>query len=479
MRYRAFLRWAPLLLALAVAGRAHADIAPPDQPPGNTIGPSGATQVQMRAERVVLTVRPDTAESPELGNSGVVADVRAEFFMHNAGQADEQLQVRFPLADPNFAGGSFGQFPQVQGFAASVNDAPAQVGRLELPNPRGAGEPPVAWATFDATFPAGADTAIVATYAITATGYAPEARFAYVLETGAGWRDAIGTAEIVLRLPYEASAENVFLDQQTTAGATLAGNEVRWRFANLEPTDKDNIFVTILSPAAWGPILAARERVAAAPQDADAAADLARAYAAAITSRFPIDERDPFEERMEQAYEQALTLAPPSADLRVEYAKQLLNGLAVQAQRTTDDPYVQRIAAQLAAALATDPQHEGALQLLEELRSAVDGALELPTVVAQAAATITATSPIAAPTPAPSETPAPAPTDPPTSAPQPEPSSALTTEASPTATRAEQPSPPQSGSGLPAMLIVALIAAAALVAGLGVGLGILLGRRRR
>lgn len=462
MRHRPLRLCVALALALAAAHQAHADIAPPEQPPGSTIGPAGATEVQMRAERVVIVVRPG-ASGPQPGENDVVADVRAEFEMHNAGASDEQMLLRFPLADPGGDGAGFGRFPQVQGFAASVNGTPAPVSRLDLPNPQGGDAPPIAWAAFDAAFPAAGDTAIVTTYTITATGYSPEARFGYVLETGAGWRDAIGSAEVVLRLPYAASAENVFLDRQTTPGATFEGNEVRWRFENLEPTAGDNIFATILAPDAWQRVLAARQRVAEQPSNANAAIDLARAYGRAITSRFPIDQGDPFELLMEEEYERALELAPRAADTRVEYAKVLLNGLAVQALRPADDPYVQRIAAQLAAALAVDPQHEGALQLLEELRASVDGTLELPTAVAQA-------EPTATPTPAP----------PPTASPRPEPTTAPLAEptAGPTSVPTAAPftAQPAHNGGLP---VVPIAAGAALLAALCVLVGVRLGRRRR
>lgn len=427
----------------------------------------------MRAERVLIAVRPGDAAHPRPGDSGVTADVRAEFQMHNAGSADEQLQVRFPLADPSGAGSGFGRFSQVQGFAASVNGAPVAVSRLDLPNPQAGDQPPVAWAAFDAAFPAGGDTAIVATYTITATGYAPEARFAYVLETGAGWRDAIGTAEIVLRLPYAASAENVFLEKQTTGGAAFEGNEVRWRYENLEPTANDNIFATILAPAAWQPILAARERVAERPDDADAAADLARTYGGALTSRFPIDERDPFELLMEQEYERTISLVPRTVDLRVEYAKILLNGLVVQAPRPVDDPYVQRIAAQLAAALAIDPHNEGALQLLEELRADVDGTLELPRAVAQPASTSTA--PAAAATVAPSATTNPTPTLAPAATARVEPAVSPTlasTAASSTAAPGDDQPPTRGRGTLPVVLGSVLVVLLALTV-------VLLRRRRR
>ncbi len=77
------------LLALLSARRAFADAGPPLQPPGSNIAAGGQTQVQMLAEKVVLEVTPP---------DGV--RVGADFTMRNLGTAAEQMQVRFPLENP-------------------------------------------------------------------------------------------------------------------------------------------------------------------------------------------------------------------------------------------------------------------------------------------------------------------------------------------------------------------------------------------
>src|SRR5919199_71658 len=75
------------LLALICARVALADIAPPEQPPGSNISPGGQTQVWMRAEEVVIDVRPRAGGGDR---NGVVlagdlaeAQVRGAFHMHN------------------------------------------------------------------------------------------------------------------------------------------------------------------------------------------------------------------------------------------------------------------------------------------------------------------------------------------------------------------------------------------------------------
>src|SRR5262245_41705287 len=67
------------------------------------------------------------------------------------------------------------------------------------------------WAAFPVLFPPGQDVTIEVSYVTRPTGYPPAARFGYLLETGDGWRDTIGSADIIARLPYPASEENVLL----------------------------------------------------------------------------------------------------------------------------------------------------------------------------------------------------------------------------------------------------------------------------
>src|SRR5207249_10117868 len=99
-------------------------------------------------------------------------------------------------------------------FNATVGGQPVATTVISTTNPQGGDAPPIPWAAFDVTFPTGQDLHLGMTYTITPTGYLPEARFAYVLETGAGWRDTIGSADIVVRLPYAASDENVILEDE-------------------------------------------------------------------------------------------------------------------------------------------------------------------------------------------------------------------------------------------------------------------------
>ena len=361
------------LTALALAATARADVAPPEMAPGSNISPGSQTQVVMSTERVVIEVQP--AEESAIGK------VKGDFVMRNTGPSEEQLKVRFPLGDP-IGGGNARDFPTVENFAVSVGGNILLTTVITTPNPLanlGQTEP-VKWAAFDVKFPAGQDVTINVTYTIKATGYPPSARFAYVLETGAGWKDAIGSADIVLRLPYQATNQNVFYEG-TSPGSKLAGNEVRWHWDKLEPTPLDNLRVTILAPKTWQAILAARADVQAKPGDATALTLLARAYDAAITTKFPTDEHDPFGTLSEETYERAVTAAPEVAPLHVEYARTIWDHMFVMADISQDDPNLRRVLAQISEALAIDPQNQGAKALLAEVQTAVETPIVLPTPV--------------------------------------------------------------------------------------------------
>jgi hypothetical protein len=93
----------------------------------------------------------------------------------------------------------------------------------------------IPWVEFNVTFPAGQDVSIRVAYDLKGSGYYPFTAFNYILETGAGWKDTIGSADVILRLPFEASPHNVIMNLQigwaeTPPGSVFQGKEVRWRF---------------------------------------------------------------------------------------------------------------------------------------------------------------------------------------------------------------------------------------------------------
>src|SRR5689334_22132013 len=228
-----------LFACVALPIPARADIAPPEQPPGASIVPGVEfTQVRMLAESVYLTVL-STPLPQYLGQ----AKTEAIFLMRNLGTAQERMQVRFPLTFWNNSSDGFGRYPEIRDIQILVNGSIVATQRIDanFTSPAGGvAYRQAPWAAFDVTFPPGRDVIITVKYTTNGYGYAPYFALRYILETGAGWSGTIGTAEVTVKLPYEANPKNVLLDEhtgfsQTGPGAQFAGKEVRWHFEDLEP----------------------------------------------------------------------------------------------------------------------------------------------------------------------------------------------------------------------------------------------------
>jgi len=295
-------KWVGLItisILLMYVNVAWADIAPPEKPPGGNVEPAQQTKVQMVAEHVLIDVT-------RLNQLDYVR-VSAVFTMHNTSAVDETMLVRFPLSDPD-AGDGHGDYPQVKNFSAYLDDH--QVATQVI------SEDSAPWAVFKVTFPTQQDVLIKVSYVTSPTMYGAEARLFYILRTGAGWYGPIGQADVVLRLPYPASQENIL---SFPDGTEFINNEVRSHWENLEPGDLHNTLnnpvdwrAEIIDPHLWKVVLNARAQVKANPNNAQAFIDLADAYQAAATDikHWP---NNRFKEAILHASEQAVILKPNSA----------------------------------------------------------------------------------------------------------------------------------------------------------------------
>lgn len=266
-----------IILLVASPLPARADVAPPAPPPGANLAPgSEMTQVRMVSETVLIVV---ASNAP--AGSLAQARVTANFTMRNLGTTSESMAARFPLS----ASDGWGAFPEIQDVGVRVDGAAVSTRRTLGPEVR-FGDELVPWAEFDVTFPPGRDVQIRVTYTLEGYGEAPYVLFEYILDTGAGWNGTIGSAELSVRLPYEASLQNVLLGLdsrvlglgETSAGGFIIGNEARWLLHDFEPTRADNLRVVMVTPAAWLRIAAERENTARNPNDGEAWGRLGRAY---------------------------------------------------------------------------------------------------------------------------------------------------------------------------------------------------------
>jgi hypothetical protein len=314
-----------LVLAL-IPTPAYADIAPPAQPPGSNLQPGvETTQVRMVAETVLIDVSAGTS-SKSLGQAHVTAD----FTMRNLGDTAESMAVRFPV------GANDGWFTvkEISGFRVKVAGKQVPTHRIQGEDPSRRGSEQVPWASFDVTFPPGQDVPVRVEYNLEASGEYPFAFFDYILSTGAGWKDTIGSADIIVRLPYDLNDENLLLDSPgvimfgATPGGTIEGNIIRWHYDNLEPTTQDNFEVNLVTPSAWQSFLTEQENVRRNPADGEAWGRLGKVCKEmAYSSRgkgFRGGNMDPGAEKLYEqsvaAYEKAVTLLPKDALWHAGYA---------------------------------------------------------------------------------------------------------------------------------------------------------------
>jgi tetratricopeptide (TPR) repeat protein len=292
---------------------AHADAAPPEQPPGTNIVPgSEMTQVRMVAETVNLTVL--STPSPNYPGQ---AKTEAVFMMLNLGTAEESMEVRFPLTFWNNESDGYGNYPEIPDIEIQVDGQQVQTHRIEADFTAPGGfiaHQQAPWAAFDVTFPPGKNVVIGVKYTTNGYGHAPYFSLRYILETGAGWNGTIGTADIIVTLPYEASSRNILSGNDT---AEFAGKELRWHFENLEPTADDNINVSLVQPVVWKKVLDYSEYVREHPNDGEGWGQLGKAYKEAIRFDKGYLREDPVGEEMYrlsvQAYEKAVTILPDDA----------------------------------------------------------------------------------------------------------------------------------------------------------------------
>jgi hypothetical protein len=363
-----------VILSFFSSQSARADIAPPAEPPGSNISPGEGTQVQMLAETVQIDVQPVAYQSrPHLAAEFALANVKASFTMRNQGESDEQMQVRFPLMDPSGTGDGFGNYPEIQGIQVRVNEKPVLASRVTTPTPNtwDKNAPPIAWAAFNVDFPAGRKVSINVQYNLQPTGYFPVAEFVYILETGAGWFGSIGSADLILSLPYEVNSQNLLYgDYNTKSGGQADGQQITWHYDNLEPTQDDNLRVDVVAPKVWMEVLQARQAVQNNSGDANAWGILAQAAmdAALDESGKGWLRTDPGGQTLalesQRAYEQVLALRPKDPSLWAGYENLMLRVLmqidypSVDKQPTAADPDLQKLVGAINQVLALDPQNE-------------------------------------------------------------------------------------------------------------------------
>lgn len=377
-----------ILTSILPQGIVHADAAPPEAPPGTNLLPGESiTQVRMVAETVTLTISKNPS-NPQ----GAVAKTEAVFTMRNLGTAEEKMAVRFPLSFFNGESDGYFNFPEIPSIAVKVDGRTVST-RREM-QPFAASEygyperDEIPWAVFDVTFPPNQDVILEVVYNAYGFGYYPYEAFKYILETGAGWNGTIGSAEIIVRLPYEVSEQNLDLTGQagygeSTPGGVRSGNEIRWSFKDLEPTYLDNIKIIVVTPLLWEKILSEKNNVEKNPNDGEAWGRLGKAYKEVVMMPKGWLREDPAGVELytlsKAAYERCLELLPNDPLWHYGYADLLWAhyqyGIYFAGKNDTEGILAKTLTA-LQTTLALDPNNELAKNMLLDISYEIPQAVQ-------------------------------------------------------------------------------------------------------
>jgi len=316
-------------------GQALADVAPPHPPMGSDISPGDEiTQVSMESEHVVLSIHSD----PEYiwGR----ADISATFNMLNTGDEDEYLRVRYPMhhnleeLEVFESTDDCGVYPgtPVKNLQVRVDNEPVAVDiqyettidyeasnreerdiTLDIP----------CWAHFNVYFPSHQPVLIEVSYYV--SGYERGdggTIFDYLIGTGAGWKDTIGSATIEARFPYPVSSLN--LDYCWPDSCAIAGWEVIWHFKDFEP--EGSIGLKTINPSIWNQVIIEQKRLEINDQDGEAWGRLAKAYKESITERkgYLVLDSSADKEIFDlsySAYQKAIEILPEDPDWHFGFAE--------------------------------------------------------------------------------------------------------------------------------------------------------------
>jgi hypothetical protein len=363
------------IVAISVPHVVRADIAPPANPPGSNPDPgTEGTEVRMMEESVLIDIQPDSSASG-LGR----ATVTASFVMRNLGNETESMAVRFPIS----VNDGFGSFPEIKDLRVKVDGKNVPTRRVMQEDPVW-GSDLVAWSEFDVTFPSGQDVPIKVTYTLNGTGEYPYTSYYYLFHTGEGWKDVIGSADLTVRLPYEATPENVIFDEYLgpiTPGGIFGGNEVRWHFEDLEPTYENDFEISLIALSAWQKVLNERENVENNPDDGEAWGRLAKLYKEVFLFskgfRHDAGGQQLYQSSVD-AYEKAITFLPDDALWHAGFAD-LLAVYAYYASQEGIDVRAETLRSmeEINQALELSPNDPRVKEIAEKVYNFFPGAVDL------------------------------------------------------------------------------------------------------
>jgi hypothetical protein len=355
-----------LFLLFVSTTQAYADIAPPEPPSGTSPQPGNeSTNVRMVAETVLIEIDSDDG----------YGKVTATFTMRNLGDVDEHMDVRFPLGQTigwgNLCSAPWFMNWTIEDLTAQVNGKAVSTETTYQTVPFIAGEEPwptttiPCWANFPVSFPAGKDVIVEVSYTARPYDFGGF-HYSYVLITGDGWKDTIGSADIIFRVPYELNNSNFI--SCFPQDCKLTTNTIQWHYEDFDPTS--NVSVSLSSPPLWQSILLETQNTTRNPNDGEAWGRLAKAYKESIRHRVGYRQDAASQEMYrlsKDAYQKAITLLPNDADWHYGFADLLCenagyNNFLVNSET---EAWIECVE-QVQQVLTLNPNHEKTRELIED-----------------------------------------------------------------------------------------------------------------
>ncbi|MBN2015260.1 hypothetical protein JW766_00295 [Candidatus Dojkabacteria bacterium] len=247
------------LLGLSFRKGASADVGEAPSEGGIIVPGEKTDKVEMIYEKVVYDIQEETKDSPfyqgDFNESDVwvrhYAQVSAEFKMKNTSSKDEVMDLMFPIPanyiDLDYFKPEDKMNPAINfmvyvdnkasDFEYEVYDMYSFMNTPNFP------EEKVIAIKFPVTFKANLETNIKVEYDARLV-FEPKSiygTFNYIMETGADWSGSIGSGEIIFSFPSDISSS---MFDTYNEGFKIEGNELVWKFSNLEPGPEDNIKVS-------------------------------------------------------------------------------------------------------------------------------------------------------------------------------------------------------------------------------------------
>jgi hypothetical protein len=222
-----------LTLALVTICAAMPDIAPDPVPrAGETLAPRKATAVEMSAETVRISLQEDTAK------------IEANFTLLNTSAEKEELEVGFPTAAQprNFTWNSKDGMNVTEWGPSTIRDFSAKVDGQDVkagPKQGTSMDAHKGWLCWPMTFDANQKRSVDVRYSVNTRddNYSEPSSLlnrqaTYILKTGAGWKNNIGEAVIILDLEG-LSAENIV--RTAPEPALKEKSSWTWRLKDFKP----------------------------------------------------------------------------------------------------------------------------------------------------------------------------------------------------------------------------------------------------